>query len=137
MVSAEWLKFKISVEGKVIVADDRMKGVEGEIRDARDDVHDVSNNLKAQIIDDQLDHINRSPSLQLCSTFLGSDFLQETTLEIDFYDGFRHQIHPPIISSHAGLITTVQLNGLCKGEHSINGNLLTPSCGYVENVCYS
>jgi hypothetical protein len=92
---------------------------------------------KVQIIDDQLDHINRSSSLQLCSTFLGSDLLQETTLEIDFYDGFRHQIHPPTIRSHAMLITTVQLNGFFRAVYTINGNLLAPSCGYAENVRYS
>ena len=62
---------------------------------------------------------------------------QETSSEIHIYDGFRHQIHPPIIMLHAKLITTVELNGLFKGEYSMNGNLLAPSCGYVENVCYS
>jgi hypothetical protein len=63
--------------------------------------------------------------------------LQETTLEIDFYDGFRHQIHPPIITLHAKLITTVQLNGFFKIVDIINGNLLAPSCGYAENVRYA
>ena len=65
-------------------------------------------------------------SAQTCS--------QETTLEIDFYDGFRHQIHPPIITSRAMLITTVPLNGFFKVVYIINGSLLAPSCGYAENV---
>ena len=69
-------------------------------------VHNAGN--KAQDIDDQS---YRSLSLQLCSKFLFSDLSQETTLEIDFYDGFHHQIHPLIIRSCAMLITTVQLNG--------------------------
>ena len=62
---------------------------------------------------------------------------QETTLEIDFYNGFRHQIHPPIIALHAVCITTVQLNGFFEVVYIINGNLLAPSCGYAENVRYS
>jgi hypothetical protein len=32
---------------------------------------------------------------------------------------------------------TVQLNGLFKAPYSINGSLLAPSCGYVENVRYA
>jgi hypothetical protein len=62
----------LSIDSKVICVDDRMmKGVEGEIRDAwRGDVHDVGK--KAQYIDDQLDQVNRSLSLQLCSAFFGS-----------------------------------------------------------------
>jgi hypothetical protein len=62
---------------------------------------------------------------------------QETTLEIDFYNVFRHQIHPPIITLRAMLITTVQLNGFFKIVYIINGNPLAPSCGYAENVRYS
>ena len=54
-----------------------------------------------------------------------------------FRDGFRPQIHLPIITLHAKLITTVQLNGFSKKVHSINGNPLAPSCGYTENVRYS
>ena len=36
----------------------------------------------------------------------------------------------------AVLIMTVQLNGFFKVVYIINGNLLAPSCGYAENVCY-
>ena len=62
----------LSVDSKVIGAYDKMKAVEGEIRDARrGDVHDVGK--KAQDIDVQSHQVNRSLSLQLCSTFLGSD----------------------------------------------------------------
>jgi hypothetical protein len=63
--------------------------------------------------------------------------VQVTTSEIVYYDGFRPQIHPPIITSHPKLITMVRLNGSFKAVYSINGNLLTPSYGYTENVRYS
>jgi hypothetical protein len=70
MASAELLKITHSVDSKVMGIDDRMKGVEGKIQDVRGDVHEVGN--KAQDVDDQL-VVNRSLSLQLCSTFLSSD----------------------------------------------------------------
>ena len=83
-----------------------------------------------QDVDDQLDQVHRSLSLRLCSTFFGSDPSQEATLD----GGFCHQIHQSIITLHAMLITTVQLNGFLKVVDIINGILLAPSCGYTENV---
>ena len=62
---------------------------------------------------------------------------QEINLEIAFHDGFRPQIHPLIITTHAKLTTTVQPNGFFKEVYLINGNLPDPSCGYMENVRYS
>ena len=61
---------------------------------------------------------------------------QGATSEIVFYDGFRPQIHPQIIISHAKPIMTAQLNGFSKELHSTAGNLLVPSCGCMENVGY-
>ncbi len=61
---------------------------------------------------------------------------QGTRFEIIFYDGFRRQIHPSIITLPARLITMVQLNGFFKGVYSMNGNPLGPSCGYMESVRY-
>ena len=37
----------------------------------------------------------------------------------------------------AMLIMTVQPNGFFKVVYTINGSLLAPFYGYVENVCYS
>ena len=52
-------------------------------------------------------------------------------------DGFRPQIHPPIITTHAKLITVVQLNGSSKEVYSTSGSLPDPCCGYTENVRHS
>jgi hypothetical protein len=62
MASAEQLKITHIVDGQVIGVDDRMKGVEREIRDARSDVLDAGN--KAQTINKQLGRASRSLSLQ-------------------------------------------------------------------------
>ena len=62
---------------------------------------------------------------------------QETNSDLAFHDGFRPQIHPPIITTHAMLTTPVRLNGLFKEVYSIDGNPPSPSCGYTENVRYS
>jgi hypothetical protein len=61
MASMEPPKIAPRVDTKVIDVNDRIK-VEGEIRGAHADVHDIGN--KAQDLDDQLDHVNRSLSLQ-------------------------------------------------------------------------
>jgi uncharacterized protein YoxC len=132
----------------------QVQGVERKVQDVRDDVQDVGD--KVQSVDDQvqgigsvvkdisnevrgvdikLDHVTRSlsryhllilPSAQTHSQGINS--------EIVFYDGFRHQIHLSIITSHPKPITTARLNGSFKAVYSINGNPLTLLCGYTENV---
>jgi uncharacterized protein YoxC len=93
MASAELLKITHSVDGKVMVVDDRVKGVEGKVQDVRSDVHDVGDKVqyveervqdvrsdvqdvdqrvqsiggdissRVQGVDDKLDQVNRSSSL--------------------------------------------------------------------------
>jgi hypothetical protein len=60
--------------------------------------------------------------------------LQGTSSEIVFYDGYRPQIHPSIITLRIKPITTIHLNGSFKEESSINGNRRAPYYGYTENV---
>jgi hypothetical protein len=62
---------------------------------------------------------------------------QGTSSEIVFYDGFRRQIHPSIITLPPKLITMVLPNGSSKAIYLINGNPLVHSCGYMESVCLS
>ena len=62
---------------------------------------------------------------------------QGISLETVFYDGFRRQIHPSIITLPPKLITMVQPNGFFKAQYLINGNPLIHSCGYMESVCHS
>ena len=64
---------------------------------------------------------------------------QGISSEIVFYDGFRHRIHPSIITLPPKLITMVQPgpNGFFEAKYSINGNPLALSCGYMESVCRS
>jgi hypothetical protein len=153
MASAELLKMTQSVDGKVMGVDDRVKGVEGKMQDVCDDVQGVGNkvqdvddrvqdigkdiSIRVQGVDDKLDQANRSlfhqhlliiPTAQTTS--------QGTSSETTFYDGYRPEIHPPIITSHAKLITTVQLNGFFEAVYLVNGNQPAPSCGYMENVRY-
>ena len=143
MASAEVLKMTHVVDSKVMGVDDRVQGVEEKVQDVRDDVHDVRNKVggvegRVQTVDDKIDQANRSsfvyfllpiPSIHAAS--------QGPSSERIFYDGFRPQIHPPIITLHATFITTAQLNGFFKELYSINGNPLGPSCGYMESVRYS
>ena len=149
------------VDSKVTGVDDKVKSVEGKVLDVRGDVDDVGNKVqgvrdyvqdvrgdvqdvgnkvqdvdyRVQGVDDKLDQVNRSlflyfllpiPSIHASS--------QETIAENIFYGGFHPRIHPPIITLHATLITTVQLNGFFKEVYSINGNPMAPSCGYMESV---
>ena len=143
MASAELLKLTHSVEGQVqdVRSDvhnvgNKVQGVDDRVQGIRSDIKDISSEVRG--VDDKLDHVNRSLSFQLllliASTHTSS---QGTNSEIVFYDGFRPQIHPLIITLLAKLITTVQLDGFFKAVYSINGNPLTPSCGYTENVRYS
>ena len=107
-----------------------------DVQDARGELRNVSNMV--QDVDDKLDQANRSLSFQNPDPHSArSATSQGTNSEIVSYDGFLPQIHPPIITSHAKPITTAQLNGFSKEVCSVGGNLLTPSCGYMENVCYS
>jgi hypothetical protein len=150
MASAELLKATHTVDGKVTGVDDRVKGVddrvkgvEGKVQDVCDDVQDVGDKVqtvdrRVQDVDDKLDQVNRAFSLQhLLIVPSANTTSQGTSSETVFHDGFRLQIHPPIITTHAKLITTAQLNGFFKELYSINGNPLDPSCGYTENVRYS
>jgi hypothetical protein len=164
MASAEQLKMTHGVDGKVMDVDDRVKGVEGrvqgvrgDVQDVRVDVQDVRDNMRdvgnkvqdvddrvqsidsnVRGVDDKLDQTNRSLSFQTLIVVPRAETAsQGTSSEIVFYDGFRPQIHPPIITLHAKPITTAQLNGFSKEVYSTGGNLLAPSCGYTENVCYS
>jgi len=62
---------------------------------------------------------------------------QGISSETVFYDGFRRQIHPSIITLPPKPITTVQPNGFSKGKYLTDGNPLVHSCGYMESVCHS
>jgi uncharacterized protein YoxC len=163
MASAEQLKMTHSVDRKVMGVDDRVRGVEGRVQGVRGDVQDVGSKVQdvddrvqdvgnkvqdvddrvqsidsnVRGVDDKLDQANRSLSFQTLIVIPRAQTAsQGTSLEIVSYDGFRPQIHPPIITLHAKPITTAQLNGFSDELYSISGNLLTP-CGYTENVCYS
>jgi seryl-tRNA synthetase len=164
MASAEQLKMTHSTDGKVTGVDDRVRSVEGQVegvrgdmQDVRVDVQDVRSNVrdvgnKVQDVDDRVQGIDNNirgvdDKLDQASSSLSFQTLiviprahtasQGTSSEITFYDGFRPQIHPLIITLHAKLITTAQLSGFSKEVYSISGNLLAPSCGYTENVRYS
>ena len=63
--------------------------------------------------------------------------LQGTSSQIVFYDGYRPQIHPSIITLHVKLITAIHLNGSFKEESLINGNRRAPYYRFMENVRYS
>jgi peptidoglycan hydrolase CwlO-like protein len=111
MASAEQLKMTHSVNGKVTSVDDRVRGVEGQVEGVRDDVQDVGNKIQdvddtvqgidsnVRGLDDKLDQANRSLSFQsLIVIPRAKTASQGTSSEIISYDGFRPQIHPPIIT---------------------------------------
>ena len=134
MASAEQLRMTHGFDDKVTGVDDRVRGVEGQVQDVRGDVQDVGD--KVQDVDDKLDQASRSLSSQTLIVIPRAQTAsQGASSEIISYDGFRRQIHPPIITFHAKPITTAQLNGFSKEPYSIGGNLLAP-CGYTENVRY-
>ena len=150
MASAEQLKMAHRVDGKVMDVGDKVRGVEGQVQGVRGDVQDVHADLqdvhgdvrdvvnKVQDVDDKLDQANRSLSFQtLIFIPRAQTASQGTNSEIVFYDGFRPQIRPRIITLHAKLITTAQLNGFLREVYSTSGKPLVPSCGYTGNVCYS
>ena len=144
MASAELLKMTHTVDWKVKGVDDRVKSVEGKVQDVRGDVQEVGNMVrcdvqdtrdKVQVVDNKLDQANRSLSLQPLVIIPGAQQAsQGTSSEIIFYVGFHRQIHPPIITSHAKLVTSGHLNGFFGAVYSISGNPLARSCGYMENV---
>ena len=114
------------VGDKVQGVDDRVQGIGSVIKDISSDVRGV---------DIKLDQVTRSLSrYHLLVVSSAQTYSQGISSEIIFYDGFRRQIHLSIITSHPKPITTARLNGSFKAIYSINGNPLTLSCGYTENV---
>jgi archaellum component FlaC len=145
-----------SVEGRVR---GDVQDVRDDVHDVRDDVHDVRDDVqdvrdkvqdvddsvqdigkdisfRVQGVDDKLDQANRSLFLLHPIVPTTQTTSQGSSSETNFCDGYRPQIHPPIITSHPKLITTVQLNGFFEEVYSVNGNQRAPSCGYTENVRY-
>jgi uncharacterized protein YoxC len=113
-----------------------VRDVDNKVQDVGHRVQGIDSNVRA--VDDKLDQANRSLSFQsLIVTPRAQTASQGTSSEIVSYDGFRPQIHPSIITSHAKPIITAQLNGFSTEVYLISGNLLAPSCGYTENVCHS
>ena len=146
MASAELLKMTNNVDSKVVGVDNRVKGVddrvkdvEGKVQDVEHSVQNIGNNISCEVqgVDHKLDQANRSLSLESLLLVPSTQTpLQGSSLEKIFCDGFHPQTHPPIITSHATLITTARPNGFFKELYSINGNLLAPYCGYTESVRY-
>jgi uncharacterized protein YoxC len=142
------------VEGQVQCVRGDVQDVRGDVQDVRVDVQDVCGDVRdvgnkvqdvddrvqgidsnVRGVDDKLDQVNRSFSFQTLIVIPRAQTVsQGTSLEIVSYDGFRPQIHPPIITLHAKPITTAHLNGFSKEVYSIDGSRLAPSCGYTENV---
>jgi hypothetical protein len=120
-----------------------VQDVRVDVQDVRVDVQDVGDRVQGidsnvRTVDDKLDQVNRSLFFQTLVVIPRAQTAsQGTSSEIVSYDGFRPRIHPSTITSHAKPITTAQLNGFSKEVYLISGNLLAPSCGYTENVCYS
>jgi hypothetical protein len=113
-----------------------VQDVGNKVQDVNDRVQGIDNNVRG--VDDKLNQANRSLSFQTLIVIPRAQTTsQKTSSEIVSYDGFRPQIHPPIITSHAKPTTTAQLNGFSTEVYLISGNLLARSCGYTENVCYS
>ena len=131
------------VRGDVQDVGTKVHGVDERVQDVHDDVQDVrirvqSVDSRIQDVGDKLDRANRSLFLQnLLSVPRTETASQGTNSGIVFHDGFRPQIHPPIITTHAKLIMAVQLNGFSKEVYSINGNPPDPFCGYTESVRHS
>ena len=136
IATAELLKVSHSVEVTVQDVRGDVQDVRSDVQDARGDMQHVGNQVQG--VDDKLDQVNRSLSLyHLFIVPSAQTSSQEITSGIAFYDGFRPQIHQSTITLRARLITTVQLNGFFKAAYLINGNPLTPFCGYTESVSYS
>jgi methyl-accepting chemotaxis protein len=142
------------VEGKVQHVDDKVQGIASEVRGVDDRLQDVGRDVRSDVqdvgdkvqgiasevrgVDNKLDQANRSLSLYLLLIVPSAQTaLQGISSKTVFSDGFPPRIHQSIITSHPKLITVVQLNGFFKAVYSINGDQLTPSYGYTENVRYS
>ena len=138
------------VEGKVKdVQDDvqdvgdKVQNIDGRVQDVQDDVQDVDNKVQdigrdVNIISYEVREVTRSLSLKpLLFVLRAQTMTQGISSEIVFYDGFRHQIHPSSITLPSKLITLVQPNGFFKAIYLINGNPLVHSYGYMESVCHS
>jgi hypothetical protein len=137
-----------------------VQNVRGDVQDVRDDVQDVGNMVQSvegrvrgdvqdihdkvqevddrvQGVDEKFDQANRSLFLEhLLIIPAAQTTSQGTSSGTTFYDGYRPQIHPPIIISYPKLIIMVQLNGSFVAVYSVAGNQPAPSCGYTENVRY-
>ncbi len=125
-----------SIDDRVQSINDRVQSVDDRVQSVDDKVQSVDD--RVQGVDDKLDQANRSLSLQsLIIIPRAQTPSQGISSETNFFDGSRPQIHPPIITSHVKLITTVPLSGFFKEVYSINGSPLARSCGCMENVCYS
>ena len=128
------------VDNRVQGVDNRVQGVDNRVQGVDNRVQGVDNRLQGisnEVLDvnNKLDQVNRSLSLSpLAIVSITQTPSQGTSSGTVFYDGFRPQTRPPIITLRPKSITTAQLNGFSKAVYSINGSPLTPSCGYTENV---
>jgi uncharacterized protein YoxC len=114
----------------VRVVGDKVQDVDDRVQDIGKDI-----SIRVQGVDDKLDQVNRSLFLlNLLIIPTAGTTSQGTSSEKASYDGYRPQIHPPIIISHAKHIIMVQPNGFLKAVYSVDGNQPAPSCGYTENV---
>ena len=154
----------MGVDDRVKGVEGKVQDVRDDVQDVRDDVQDVGNQVqvidgrvqdvhdgvqdvdirvqnvdnRVQNVDDKLDQANRSLSLQHLPIVPRTKMaLQGTNSGIVFPDGYHPRTHPSTITTHAKLITTVQLSGSSKEVYLIDGNLPDPSYGYTENVRYS
>ena len=94
IASAEQLRIAHSVEGKVMVVDERVQGVGDEVGKKVEDVRD-----QVQGVDRKLDDTTRSSS-PIAYTLIPNPrvYSQGTCSATTFYDGFRLPIHPSIIT---------------------------------------
>ena len=118
---------------------DNVQGVGNKVQDVDDAVQDIGKDISIRVqgVDDKLDQANRSLFLDTSLIIpTAQTTSQGASSETTFYDGYRPQIHLPIITSHPKLITTVQLNGSFEEVYLVDGNQRAPSCGYTENVRY-
>jgi uncharacterized protein YoxC len=123
--------------------DGRVQDVQGDVQDIGNKVQDVDNGIQGigsdvNDISRDVREANRSSPLQPILVVLSAQKMgQGISSGIVFYDGFRHQIHPSIITLPPKLITVVQQNGFFEETYLMNGNPLVHSCGYMESVCHS
>jgi len=122
-----------AIHGNVQDVSTKVEGVDSRVQGIGSDIKEISNEVQG--VDEKLDQVNRSSSLlPLLVIPRPQTASQGDCSEINCYNGFRRQIHPLTITLHTKLITAVQLNGFPREVYSTIGNLLVPSCGYMENV---